>query len=231
MNKYKHIFFDLDHTLWDTNRNSAESLSEIYTELNLAAKGINSLDSLLKSYHSHNERVWGLWAENKIGPDALRINRFVHTLNDFGIDDIELAEQMSRLFLARTPYKKHILPGAVDVLKYLKGKYTLSIITNGFKESQIIKLRESGIHTYFEQIIISEEVGFNKPDPAIFFHAMSAEKLSCKQCLMVGDSFEADIAGAHAAGIDQVHLNPQNIAVAFEPTHTISRLDELMEIL
>ncbi len=231
INKYKHIFFDLDHTLWDTNRNSAESLSEIYVELNLAALGITSLETFLKSYRSHNERVWGLWSENKIGPDALRINRFVHTLNDYGIDDIELAEKMSRLFLERTPYKKNILPGAVDVLKYLKVKYTLSIITNGFKESQIIKLRESGMHTFFEQIIISEEVGFNKPDPAIFFHAMSAEKLSCKQCLMVGDSFEADIAGAHAAGIDQVHLNPQKIPVAFKPTHTITNLNELIEIL
>lgn len=231
MNKYKHVFFDLDHTLWDTNRNAGESLEEIYVELNLALKGIASLAEFLKCYYSHNERLWGLWAENKIGPDALRTNRFIHTLAEFNIDDVKLAEQMASIFLARTPYKKHILPGAVEVLKYLKGKYTLSIITNGFKDSQIIKLRESGIHTYFERIIISEEVGFNKPDPAIFFHAMHAEKLSCKQCVMIGDSFEADIAGAFAAGIDQVHLNPLKIPVAFEPTHTISSLNELMEIL
>ena len=231
MNKYKHIFFDLDHTLWDTNRNSSESLTEIYNELNLSDKGIKSLDTFLNSYRSHNERLWGLWAENKIGPEALRINRFVHTLNDFNIDDIALAGEMAQRFLARTPYKKHILPGTTNVLSYLKGKYNLSIITNGFKESQIIKLRESGIHQYFDQIIISEEVGFNKPDPAIFIHAMLAEKLSCTQCIMVGDNFEADIAGAFAAGIDQVHLNPRKAPVAFEPTHTISCLDELMEIL
>lgn len=231
MNKYQHIFFDLDHTLWDTNRNSAESLQEIYVELNLAAKGIASLEKFLKCYHSHNERLWGLWAENKIAPEALRINRFVHTLNDFDIDDIELAEEMAQLFLNRTPYKKHILPGAAKVLNYLKDKYTLSIITNGFKESQFIKLRESGMHHYFERMIISEEVGFNKPDPQIFHHAMRAEKLSCKQCIMVGDSFEADVTGAFAAGIDQVHLNPNKTPVAFKPTHTIHCLEELMEIL
>ena len=137
----------------------------------------------------------------------------------------------SVLFLARTPYKKHVLPGATEVLKYLKGKYTLSIITNGFRESQVIKLRESGMHTYFERMIISEEVGFNKPDPAIFIHAMQIENISCKQCIMIGDSFEADIAGAHAAGIDQVYLNPKKNPVAFKPTHTICNLNELMEIL
>ena len=142
MNKYQHVFFDLDHTLWDTNRNSGESLEEIYVELNLAKKGIAPLEEFLKCYHSHNEILWGLWSENKITPEALRINRFVHTLNDFNIDDIELAEEMARLFLNRTPYKKHILPGAAKVLNYLKDKYTLSIITNGFKESQFIKLQE-----------------------------------------------------------------------------------------
>lgn len=231
MNKYQHIFFDLDHTLWDTDKNSAESLSEIYFELELAAKGIYSLDEFLSCYRSHNERLWGLWAENKIGPEALRTSRFVHTLCDFNIHDATLAQQMATLFLARTPYKKQLLPGATEVLKYLKGKYTLSIITNGFRESQVIKLRESGMHTFFERMIISEEVGYNKPDPAIFLHAVRAEKLSCRQCVMIGDSFEADITGAHAAGIDQVHLNPQNAPVAFVPTHTISRLNELMEIL
>ena len=128
MNKYKHIFFDLDHTLWDTNKNATESLQEIYIELNLFSKGIKLPDAFVKSYHSHNERLWGLYSENKIGPEALRINRFVHTLNDFDIDDIQLAEKMARMFLARTPYKKHVLPGASDVLKYLKGKtlYLLS---------------------------------------------------------------------------------------------------------
>ena len=231
MNKYQHIFFDLDHTLWDTDKNSAESLHEIYFELNLQAQGIEPLGEFLTCYRSHNEKLWGLWSENKIGPDALRINRFLHTLRDFNIDDVELAEKMSRMFIARTPYKKHILPGAAKILNYLKEKYTLSIITNGFRDSQIIKLRESGMHSYFERIIISEEVGFNKPDPAIFHHAMRAEKLSCKQCIMIGDSFEADVAGAFAAGIDQVHLNPHKTPVAFKPTHTIERLDELMRIL
>ncbi len=231
MKKYQHVFFDLDHTLWDTDKNSAESLNEIYVELNLIEKGIDSVEDFLVCYRSHNERLWGLWAENKIGPEALRTSRFVHTLEDFEIHDTELAEQMATLFLTRTPYKKHILPGAIEVLNYLKGKYSLSIITNGFRESQVIKLRESGMHTFFERMIISEEVGYNKPDPAIFRHAMQAEKLTSKHCLMIGDSFEADITGAHAAGIDQVHLNPKSVAVAFKPTYTINSLHELISIL
>ena len=231
MSKYTHIFFDLDHTLWDTDKNAAEALGEIICELNLSSRGITCFEKFLKCYRSHNEILWGLHAENKIGPSALRINRFILTLKDFCIDDNDLAADIAKLFLERTPYKKHMLPGAEDVLNYLKTKYTMSVITNGFKDSQHIKLRESGMLHYFENIIISEEVGYNKPHPAIFHHAMQTKKLLCHQCLMVGDSFEADVVGACAVGIDQVHLNPKKVSVSFVPTHTISHLNELMSIL
>ncbi|MEP7264700.1 MAG: YjjG family noncanonical pyrimidine nucleotidase [Bacteroidota bacterium] len=228
--KYKHIFFDLDHTLWDTDRNSAESLIELYKELNLADQGFPSFPEFIACYRSHNERLWGLYSENKIGRDAVRINRFRFTLEDFGIRNFELASILSDEFVKRTPYKPHLIENTLQVLEKISGNYHLSIITNGFKESQAIKLQHSGIENYFSHLFISEEVGFNKPDVRIFEHALNKTSSECKDSLMVGDTYETDITGARAANIDQVYLK-ENPPDHHEATYKITNLSELLNIL
>src|SRR5687768_6973802 len=140
MKKYKHIFFDLDHTLWDTDKNSEESLRELYAELDLLSHGLTCFDNFLTCYRSHNERLWGLFAENKIGRDAVRINRFRYTLEDFDVKNYELATLLSDEFVKRTPHKPHLIEDTLNVLIHVSKEYPLSIITNGFKESQVIKL-------------------------------------------------------------------------------------------
>jgi len=227
---YNHIFFDLDHTLWDTDRNSSESLNELYVEMALDAHGLPDFDKFLECYRSHNERLWGLYSENKIGRDAVRINRFRYTLEDFNVRNYDLANQLSEEFVKRTPYKPYLIEDTLHVLENISKRYKLSIITNGFKESQAIKLQHSGIHNYFKHLFISEEVGYNKPDVRIFEHALSVSGSTCEESLMVGDTYETDITGARSANIDQVYLKDMH-PEDHTATYKISKLTELLSII
>ncbi len=228
--KYKHVFFDLDHTLWDTDRNSEEALIELYEELNLLSHGFPNFQNFLGCYRSHNERLWGLYAENKVGRDAVRINRFRHTMADFNINNFELATLLSEEFIKRTPYKKHLIKNTIEILNYISGKYPVSIITNGFKESQDIKLTNSGLKDYFSHIFISEEIGFNKPDARIFEHALITTATDFNEAIMIGDTYETDIIGAKAAGIDQVYFS-STFLPGKESTYKITDLSELTGII
>lgn len=229
-NEYKHLFFDLDHTLWDTERNAKESLNEIYSEFNLGKGNFPDFERFYTCYRGHNERLWGLYAENKVGRDAVRINRFRFALEDFQIHDYNLAERIADEFIRRTPHKKHLIPDSIFVLDKLSEKYKMSIITNGFIESQLIKMKVSGISKYFENVFISEEIGFNKPDPRIFQHALSHTGIGFETALMIGDNYEADIIGARSAGIDQVYFR-ENHPEEHTATYKISILKNILEII
>lgn len=227
-----HIYFDLDHTLWDTDRNSEESLKELFSEMKLQELGIPSFNAFMYQYRRHNERLWGLYAENQIAKDAVRLHRFLHTLQDFGIHDSTCASTLAEEFISRTPHKTYLIEGTVALLDSLKGKYNLSVITNGFKESQHTKLQVSGIAHYFDQVFISEEIGFHKPDPQIFHHA---RKLTggpeCCNCIMVGDTYQTDILGAIAAGMKAVHYAPHLEKPYGDPVITIKTLADLQNLL
>ena len=227
---YNHLFFDLDHTLWDTDRNAMESLQEIYNELNLPDEKLPLFEDFYKTYKSHNEKLWGLYSENLIGKEAVRINRFRYTLEDFNIHDYKLAELFADEFIKRTPLKQHLMTDTIFVLDKLSLKYSMSIITNGFSESQQTKLSVSGIKKYFDHVFISEEVGFNKPDPRIFTHAMSKTATTTDEVIMIGDTYETDVIGAQSAGIDQI-LFKQKTPVHHTATFKISKLIELLDII
>jgi putative hydrolase of the HAD superfamily len=232
MSIYTHLFFDLDHTLWDTDRNAEESLKELFVELDLEHAGIPDFNSFHTCYRTHNERLWGLYAENKVGRDAVRVHRFLHTLSDFGIEDGNLAGRLADEFVSRTPYRKHLIPGAVSLLESLSGRFSLSIITNGFKEAQYVKLKSSGIDHFFDHVFISEEVGVHKPDPRIFQHAMQKAGVSNPgTCLMIGDTYLTDVCGALNAGITGVHFDPKGSQIHAAPVITIRKLEHLAEFL
>lgn len=229
MSIYTHLFFDLDHTLWDTDRNAEESLTELFQEFNLVASGIPDFNTFYTCYRTHNERLWGLYAENKVGRDAVRMHRFLHTLSDFGIEDEVIASRLADEFVARTPYRRHLIPGAVPLLESLAERYSLSIITNGFKEAQHIKLKSSGIDHFFDHVFISEEVGVHKPDPRIFQHAMQKAGASDPgTCIMIGDTFLTDVCGAVNAGLTGVHFDPKGMQVHAAPVITITKLEHLI---
>ncbi|MEI6815024.1 MAG: YjjG family noncanonical pyrimidine nucleotidase [Bacteroidota bacterium] len=229
--KYRHIFFDLDHTLWDFDKNCHETLTELYHHFQLDRHGISSIEHFIKTYLNRNEMMWEQYRFGKIDKETLRNKRFDYTFYDLEIDNEILARNLSDEYVLRSPYKTNLFPGTHEALSYLKEKYILHIITNGFKETQFIKMNSTNLTDYFSEIILSEDTGFKKPDPRIFFHSLEKADAKVEESLMVGDNLEADIAGARSAGMDQVYFNPKRVPHQQETTYEIHSLMELLEFL
>lgn len=226
----KHIFFDLDHTLWDFNKNSKETLAELYTELNLS----NYLPSFIDFYNKYlevNDALWDLYRKNMISKEVLRTVRFLNTFKYFNFFNSELAETLGNEYVARSPHKSNLFEGCHEVLIQLKLKYTLHIITNGFEEVQLIKLRSANLTQYFSHIITSEMAGVTKPNPQIFEHALNAAKAKPDESIMIGDNFEVDCVGAEKLGIKAVFFNPHNIKHSESVSFEIRHLKDLMTLL
>ena len=230
MKTYRHIFFDLDHTLWDFETNSRFALQKIFEDEKLSELGVPTFEHFYKKYLVINSRYWANYHHRNCTKEQLRVGRFRDTLKDFGLRDESLAERIAANYLSLSPKMTNLFPNAIDVLTYLKNKYLLHLITNGFAEVQWIKLEQSGLRPFFEHIIISEEVGTQKPDEAIFRIAMNKANTQPSECIMIGDNYNTDIIGAKRAGMDQVHFNPSNNQKREPATFEISELIELKDI-
>jgi len=231
MKKYKAVFFDLDHTLWDFELNSRETLKELYEIYLLESKGVKDLNFFIETYRQINFRLWDEYHKDLINRDHLRSNRFLQTLEKFNIADTDLAEKLAVDYLRICPDKKNVFPGTSELLKELDKKYSLHIITNGFAEVQHRKLKNSGIIHYFDKIHISEHIGFKKPQAEIFHYAVMESGAVHDQCIMIGDNLETDIKGAINAGIDHVLFNPGEICEDKRVQKQISKLTDLLEWL
>ncbi len=229
--KYKHLFFDLDHTLWDFEKNSTETLTELYHHFNLEKYGVSKIETFIQTYLNRNEMMWEQYRYGAIDKETLRNKRFEFALYDLEIEDGILSKSLSDEYIKRAPYKTNLFPEAREVLTYLKEKYTLHIITNGFRETQFIKMNSSKILQYFSEIILSEEVGFKKPHPNIFLHSLQKANAKAEESLMIGDNLEVDIVGAQGVNIDQVYFNPNKIPHKKAVTFEISSLEELKNLL
>lgn len=229
MKKYKAIFFDLDHTLWDFELNSHEAIAELYMQHELSNKGINDFTEFIKVYKKVNHEMWDDYHHNRISKEALRFGRFSRALKSFNINDDGLAENLSIQYLEICPVKTNLFPKTLTVLDYLKQHYDLHIITNGFKEVQYLKIRNSGLEKYFSKIHISEEIGFKKPEPEIFLHAVKTAGTIPEKCIMIGDNLDTDINGASNAGIDHVFFNPEGVLFQQSVMKEIRSLDELIQ--
>ncbi len=231
MKKYEHIFFDLDHTLWDYDRNAAEVILELFQETGIGLKypHIQSNDFVL-AYHIANRLVWESYNQNKVSKEDLRRLRFNMVLKEFEVEDPQLAMLFEEGFFGRCPNKQHTFPHTHAALEYLSFKYQLHIITNGFDETQAQKMSSSKIDKFFNHIVTSESIGFKKPDARIFEFALQTAGALPEHSLMVGDNMETDIAGAKAMGMDQVLFDPNQQTDQQISTFTISCLSELMRI-
>ena len=230
--KYKHLFFDLDHTLWDFDANCRATLEQLHLELDLVNRGVHDFHIFYKNYLGHNEKLWAKYRTGQIRQDELRIKRMWLTLLDFKIADEDLARQLSELFLQLLPTRTILFPDTIDVLEYLKQKgYILHIITNGFESTQHSKLSTSGLSDYFEKVITSECSNSLKPQKEIFDFAMHLAGTYAEESLMIGDALDVDILGAMNAGMDQVHVNYNNLPQDLQPTYTVRALKELKGIL
>ena len=229
--KYKHIFFDLDRTLWDFDAAAEVAFERIYEKYNLKSLGIPNAHDFHEVYHPLNERLWELYRENKITKDDLNRTRFLKPLEHYGIHDIELADHLSEDYVYWSPRIVRLVPGTMELLDYLKPKYHLHLITNGFQEVQHTKLSGSGMEPYFETLTVSEEVGVKKPNPEIFYYALRKANASAEESIVIGDEMAVDIDGARAAGIDQIFFNPSEKEEEGERTFEVRSLKEIMEIL
>lgn len=201
------IFFDLDHTLWDFEKNSGLAFNEIFIELNFPF----SLDVFLKFYNPINHAQWKLYRENKITQDDLRFNRLNKTFEKLNYSaSIGLIDKISEQYITYLSTFPHLFEGAIELLEVLKNRFRLHIITNGFDKVQQFKIENSGIKSFFEFVFTAEKVGFKKPHPEIFIQSLKTVNTTAEASIMIGDSFEADILGALNQGMQAIHFNSHN---------------------
>lgn len=201
------IFFDLDHTLWDFEKNSGLAFNEIFIELNFPF----SLDVFLKLYNPINHAQWKLYRENKITQEDLRFNRLNMTFEKLNYSaSIGLIDKISEQYITYLSTFPHLFEGAIELLEVLKNRFRLHIITNGFDKVQQFKIENSGIESFFEFVFTAEKVGFKKPHPEIFIQSLKTVNTTAEASIMIGDSFEADILGALNQGMQAIHFNSHN---------------------
>jgi len=229
--KYKHIFFDLDRTLWDFDKSSLEAFAEIYELHKLKGRGVESVEQFHKKYTVHNEKLWDQYRKGTLSKEDLRGRRFYLTLRDFDIEDAELAENIGLDYIRLSPLKNNLFPQAINILEYLYPKYELHIITNGFQEVQDIKIEASNLGRYFKTIVTSEEAGVKKPNTGIFDYALKKAGASASESLMVGDDPDVDILGAQRSNMDQVLFDPNAELIVNSATFYVVCLDEMKQFL
>ena len=226
--KYKHLFFDLDHTLWDFDANARETLQELHDHLDLGARGVHDFDVFHKIYLEHNERLWERYRKGTIRQEELRLKRMWLTLLHFRIADEALTQEMSDRFMSLLPTRTILFPDTKTVLDHLREKgYHLHLITNGFETTQHSKLKHCGLDAYFKNVVTSESSNSIKPQREIFEFALTKAGATVSESLMIGDTLDVDIAGAMSIGMDQVHVNYNDAPQHLTPTYTIRTLKEL----
>ena len=229
---YKHLFFDLDHTLWDFDRNSAESIAELYEQHRLTELGIPSAEVFSEKFIAVNRKLWRAFDLNEITHAYIRENRFPMVLSALGLDNIAGFPDLNEGYLSLLPRKAHLTEAARELLDHLHGRYEMHIITNGFDDIQALKLASSDIAHYFTHVVTNGSAGgHKKPDPRIFEFSLTLAGATVQESLMIGDNYEADILGAQAVGLDTVFYNPKGEVVDVVPTHDIRHWQELIELL
>lgn len=224
----KHLFFDLDDTLWDFEKNSGFVLQQLFTEFNLEHKLKTDYEGFLAVYKKTNLALWQQYSKKEIDKHHLRNHRFNIVFNKFDYDNYNENLEITEHYLQRAPKGTHLKNGCIETLEYLKANYHLHIITNGFKEIQAIKIDGCGLRDYFKNIIVSEEHNLSKPEEKIFRLAEKFADAKQEECVMIGDNFESDIVGALNAGWEAIYFadkKPEN----YTGRH-ITNLPELMKL-
>lgn len=231
MNKsYSAILVDWDDTLWDFQANAYVALQKAYDIHNLQ-RYFDSFNHFYALYETRNKQLWQDYSQNKITKNELQRERFIYPFEMVGHVDSHLSETVGNDFLELTILQNKLLPDATPLIQYLAQKYTLVILSNGFKEVQYRKIEASGLKPYIKHIVLSEEVGAQKPDRQIFEYALKLLRLNPTQVLMIGDNLETDIKGAMNMGIDTIYLAQTLKKDAVEPTYHVKTLKEIMNII
>lgn len=229
--KYKNLFFDLDDTLWAFSANARDTFEEMYERYGLD-NFFDSFDSFYSLYQQRNRELWEEYANGQITKEELNRRRFLYPLEAVDAGDSALAKAYSDGFFSVIPTKSRLMPHAIEVLEALAPRYNLYILSNGFRELQYRKMCSGGIDVYFKKVILSDDIGLLKPAPQLFHFALSATQSELRESLMIGDSWDADIAGARGVGMDHAFYNVSGrTEFPFKPTYLLNDLKELMQIL
>ncbi|HHG85845.1 MAG TPA: noncanonical pyrimidine nucleotidase, YjjG family [Bacteroidetes bacterium] len=204
----KVIFFDLDHTLWDYKRNAKETMIGLHTNYLPKMSREISYSDFIKTYEGHNSRLWKAYREDKIDSKTLRKLRWHLTFTDLDVKIEKWVDEMGAEYLQTCPYKPHLMPNTISMLDQLAAEYDLHLITNGFLETQRIKIASSGLEGYFGQIFTPDSVQVKKPNPKIFAHALAEVGTLAEDAVHIGDNYEADVCGAMNAGVSPIFYNP-----------------------
>lgn len=226
LKKFEHktdIFFDLDHTLWDFEKNSALAFEQVLAEMKMPF----SIEQFLNYYVGINAEYWDRYSLNQISQQELRVGRIRDTFNllDFSTSSDQIVEVGDKYLNYLTSYN-YLFDGAIEILTYLNDKYRLHIITNGFDQVQARKIKNSGIEKYFQTITNSELAGVKKPDAKIFTYALQLAKVAVSDTVMIGDNLLADIEGAQKVGMDVIYYNEHYNTVP----DTIPQVNTLLDL-
>jgi putative hydrolase of the HAD superfamily len=219
--KIDHVFFDLDHTLWDFEKNSALAIETIFKKHAIDV----DLQLFLSYYVPINIKYWEWYRVDKISQFELRLGRLKETFHlvDYEIDDEKILF-LSEEYIEYLPKFNFLFEGAIEILDYLKPKYNLHIITNGFQEIQDNKLKNSNIAHYFKTITNSELAGVKKPNPVIFQYAITEANASKTNSIMIGDCIDADVNGALNFGMDAILFN-------IDPSKSYENITQIAHLL
>lgn len=230
-NRYRHVFFDLDHTLWDFEKNASETLRHLFHYFNLQQLQLFTLEQFLQAFHQVNRQLWSAFDQGKVDKAYIRGERFRIVSQYLKVSPSSLPEQLGDLYLTQCPAKSNVMPYTHEILKYLKDHYHLHIITNGFNDVQSIKIDSARLSDFFVHVITADSCGYQKPHKKIFEHALEVSQAQADECVMIGDNLNTDIKGARNAGIDQIYYNPYKLSHDEKVSYEINCLSQIKEIL
>ena len=231
MKNYQHVFFDLDHTLWDYDTNAVAALHELYDHYRFAHISHFDKDSFVHHFFEVNNELWSLYNRHQLQREEIRERRFATVFERLKVKIDIPPQQFDFEYVELCPTKEAVFEGAHDILDYLKGRYKLHIITNGFDDVQTIKMKSAKLDHYFDVIVTSENSKSRKPAAAIFHNALERSGARLEESLMIGDNLESDIQGARDFGMDHVWFNPAKMKSDFPPTYEIQTLNQLRNLL
>ena len=227
LDNIEHVFFDLDHTLWDFDRNSELAFKEVFEKQKIAL----DVDDFLEVYKPINFKYWELYRNNSVSKEALRYGRLKESFTALKFDTLDTTINLiADDYIEYLPKNNHLLEGGLELLDALKDRYKLHIITNGFEEVQHKKMHGSGILGFFDTVTTSEEAGVKKPHPQIFQVAIDKSGAEISKSVMIGDNLEADIIGAHQFGLQVIHLSSSNQTIQ-DQYPQVQKLKELLNYL
>ncbi|MDR7372422.1 YjjG family noncanonical pyrimidine nucleotidase [Flavobacterium aquidurense] len=217
------VFFDLDHTLWDFDKNSEMAFDRIFKSKFPDIR----IQDFIEKYAPINQACWKLYQNDQITHVELRYNRLKFSFDALNVeisdDDIN---EIANDYIEFLTDNNHLFDGAIEVLDYLKPKYKLHIITNGFANVQEKKINNASLSGYFSTITNSELAGVKKPNSIIFDYAVSLAQASKENSIMIGDCLDADVNGALNAGLDAIFFNEKNV----QAPQNIKQINHLLEL-